>query len=550
MGKGQQKSGAGDILATGSSKSYKKKKEGKAKKVVTIVAFVLAIVIVLGVLSAYGIYSSGMIQRNTVAAESEHYEVTAAMMTYFFNATYQTYVNGGFSQYMGLDTSKALSEQKYTDNETWFDYIMKATKQEVQETLVLAEGAYDLGLELSDADKDEIAELLGNFDTYAANYNVTTQYYIKNVYGASVTKQDVEKCLELSSMAELYHDHLMAQYEFDEEDWNTYFDENNSTFLKVDYLSYTFEPAEEEEEEEEDTTASGEDTTAAEDTTSAEDTDAAAEEALAVVRTYAEELAATKNADEFYAYVRSYLTDVVYAGMDEEALEADSIDIDSLVDKCLTEGKTKSGDSDFTKWAYDTQRAPYDVFTDEHDHEDHHDITVYMILPAKEDSDLDYACMYRDTYNLKNYRYIPVKLSESDNDQETAKTTAEAILAEYEDKGTEEAFAELASHDKYGDGKYEGGLIENADYNALSETVDEWVFDAARQPGDTNLVFVENDGYYILYFSGEGDVKWQFNADNALKNTQYSEEYEAMAEETTVTFKSKGVSMVQEVKLA
>ena len=123
MSKGQQRNSAEDILATGSSKSYTKKKEGKAKKVVTIIAFVLAAVIVLGVLSAYGIYSSGMIQRNTVAAESEHYEVTAAMMTYFFNATYQTYVNGGFSQYMGLDTSKALSEQKYTDNETWFDYI-------------------------------------------------------------------------------------------------------------------------------------------------------------------------------------------------------------------------------------------------------------------------------------------------------------------------------------------------------------------------------------------------------------------------------------------
>lgn len=542
MSKGQQRNSAEDILATGSSKSYTKKKEGKAKKVVTIIAFVLAAVIVLGVLSAYGIYSSGMIQRNTIAAESEHYEVTAAMMTYFFNATYQTYVNGGFSQYMGLDTSKALSEQKYTDNETWFDYIMKATKREVQETLVLAEGAYDLGLELSDEDKAEIKELLGNFDTYAANYNVTTQYYIKNVYGASVTKKDVEKCLELSYRAELYHDHMMAQYEFSEEDWNKYFDENNSTFLKVDYLSYTFEPQEDDEDKDEETTAAGEETTT--------DSDTAKEDASTALKPYVDKLAATKNADEFYACVRSYLTDVVYADKDEEALKAESIDIDSMVDKCLTEGKVKSGDSDFTKWAYDDGRAPYDVFTDEHDHDDHHDYTVYMILPADEDSDLDYACMYRDTYRLKNYRYIPVKLSASENDQETARTTAEAILAEYNDKGTEEAFAELASRDKYGDGRYEGGLIENADYKALSEKVDEWAFDSARQPGDTYMEFVENDGYYILYFSGEGAVKWQYNADNALKNTQYGEEYEAIAKETTVTFKSKGLSLVQEIKHA
>lgn len=568
MGKGKRNSGTEDILATGSKKSFSKKKEGKAKKIVTIVAVVLAAVIVLGVLSAYGIYSSGIIQRNIVAAQSEHYEVTAAMMTYFFNSTYQTYVNGyaSYLESIGLDTSIPLSEQQYTEEQTWFDQMMETTKQEVQETLVLAEGAYDQGLELSDADRDEIQELLSNFDTYAANYNVTTEYYIKNVYGASVTKGDIEKCLELSYLAEKYHDYLIDQYEYSEEDWNTYFDENNSTFLKIDYLSYTFEPLEEEEDDTTDTTAA-EETTTADETTGAEDTTAAdadttgseettAEEETvdpevdAELKAHADALAATTNADEFYEYVRSYLTDVVYAGMDEEALEEESIDIDSLVEDCLTEGRTQSGESDFNTWAYDAARTPYEVFTDYHEHDDHQDYTVYMILPASEDSDLDYACMYRDTYHLKNYRYIPVKLSDNDNDQETARTTAEAILAEYQDEGTEEAFAELASIEKYGDGMYEGGLIENADYNAISETVDEWVFDSARQPGDTEMIFVENDGYYILYYSGEGAVKWQYVADSALKNQQYQEDYEEIKTEKTVTFKSKGVSLVQEVRLA
>lgn len=550
MGKGKQRDGSGDILATGSHTGYGKKKEGKAKKVISIIAFVLAAVIVLGVVSAYGIYSSGIIQRNTLAAESEHYQVTSAMMTYFFNSTYQTYINGGASsylQYMGLDTSKPLSEQKYSEDQTWYDQIMLAAKQQVQETLVLAEGAYALGLKLGDEEKAEIKELLNNFDEYAERYNVTTKYYISNVYGASVTIKDVEKCLELSYMAELYHDHLIAQYEYDEADWNTYFNENNDTFLKVDYLSYTFEPLEEEGSAADDTTTA-DDTTAADegDTTAADEkTDA---EKLAVLEGYANELAACKDADAFYDYVRSYLTDVVYAGKDEETLKAESVDIDSLVEKCLAEGKTKSGDSDFTKWAYDAQRSPYETFTDLHEQGDHSDYTVYMILPAKEESDLDFACMYRDTYVMKNYRYIPVKLSESDNDQETAHAMAEKILEEYKEKGTEEAFAELASGDKYGDGRYEGGLIENADYNALSETVDTWVFDSARQAGDTETIFVEDDGYYILYFVGDAKIKWQYSADNALKNEQYSKDYSEFAENTKVTFKTKGISLVQEIK--
>lgn len=547
MGKGKQRDGSGDVLVTGSHTGYGKKKEGKAKKVISIIAFVLAAVIVLGVVSAYGIYSSGIIQRNTLAAESEHYQVTSAMMTYFFNSTYQTYINGASSylQYMGLDTSKPLSEQKYSEDQTWYDQIMLAAKQQVQETLVLAEGAYTLGLKLGDEEKAEIKELLNNFDEYAEKYNVTTKYYISNVYGASVTIKDIEKCLELSYMAELYHDHLIAQYEYDEADWNTYYDENNDTFLKVDYLSYTFEPLEEEDSDTEDTTVTDDtamdeaDTTAAADETNAEE--------LAVLEGYANELAACTDADAFYAYVRSYLTDVVYAGKDAETLEAESVDIDSLVEECLTEGTTKSGDSDFTEWAYDAQRVPYETFTDIHEHGDHSDCTVYMILPAKEESDLDFACMYRDTYVMKNYRYIPVKLSASDDDQETARAMAEEILEEYKEKGTEEAFAELASEDKYGDGNYEGGLIENADYNALSEAVDTWVFDSARQTGDTEMIFVEDDGYYILYFVGDAKIKWQYSADNALKNEQYSEDYSELEENTKVTFKTKGISLVQEI---
>ena len=64
------------------------------------------------------------------------------------------------------------------------------------------------------------------------------------------------------------------------------------------------------------------------------------------------------------------------------------------------------------------------------------------------------------------------------------------------------------------------------------------------------MIFVENYGYYILYFSGEGAVKWQYVADSALKNQQYQEDYEEIKTEKTVTFKSKGVSLVQEVRLA
>ena len=42
----------------------------------------------------------------------------------------------------------------------------------------------------------------------------------------------------------------------------------------------------------------------------------------------------------------------------------------------------------------------------------------------------------------------------------------------------------------------------------MVDTVDEWIFDSARQPGDTAIVHAETDsynGYHLLYFIGVDD---------------------------------------------
>lgn len=540
---------AEDVLAKGSGKKFKKKGESKAGKIIGIVAGILAVIVVAGTIISYNIYSSGFVQRHTAAASSEHYEVTSSMMTYYFNSTYQNYVNtySSYLTYMGLDTSKSLSEQKYNGGGTWYEQFMSSTKTQVSELLVLCEAARDAGYELSDDEKAEIDSAIESIHTYAKQYNVNVDYYIHAIYGSSVSEKDVRKCMEISTLASSYYKHLTESYGFGESDWDEYFSENTKTFLKVDYLTYSFAY-----EAPKDDTASDEETTAADGSNDSESTKSdsgPSEEELAALKGYADELAATTDADGFYAYVRSYLTNVKYAGMDETALEADNIDIDKLVNACLTEGATNSSETDLNTWLFDTERNAYD--TNVEFDETNNTYKVSMILPASDTADLGYACAYRDNYRLADIRYIPVLIDDHDDDA-GAKTAADTIYAEFQNDATEDNFAALASSDKYGDGKYEGGLIENADKGAISgaDAVDQWVFSSDRKSGDCEIIHVDGKGYYIVYYSEGGLLKWQNTANTSLTTERYQEDLSDMSDKFAVDFSEKGLDFVKEVSLA
>lgn len=54
--------------------------------------------------------------------------------------------------------------------------------------------------------------------------------------------------------------------------------------------------------------------------------------------------------------------------------------------------------------------------------------------------------------------------------------------------------------------------------------IEEWIFDPARKPGDTDVVYVSSSNYsgaHVLYYVGEGE---QYNislADNVQKQEDY-----------------------------
>lgn len=523
------------------SKTFKGKDEkgSVVRKVISVIAAVLAVIIVAGTLVVYNVSTSGFIQRKTVAAESDNYEVTGAMMTYLFNSVYQNYVSSAsaYLSMIGLDTSKDLKSQTTGDgSSTWYDYFLSSAKASANQMLVLCEAAKAEGFEVEGL-KDEIDEAVKSMKDAAAQYNVTFEYYLKAIYGSSVNEKVLRKCLEMSEIASHYSEHMAEQYNFTEADWDKYFEDNTASFVKVDWLTYTF-------------TAEAE--TLGDDATDEEKAAAEAKrkEEYENLKTMAAELAATTDADSFKAYVENYLKNVKYAGMDEEALEADKIDIDDIVSKLEKTGNTNSSGSEneLYKWAFDDERAAGDTYTDDDDEK--YTVIVYMLLPAENTEDLGFACKYRDAYELKNFRYISMLSTDYNNSMDDAKDAAEKALEEFNEDPTEDKFADLASEGKYGDGRYEGGLRENADKGAISDEVDKWLYDSDRKAGDCEMITVDGKGYYLVYYVGSGDIKWQSTADASLKNNKYGEEYEELAAKYTVSEHSKGMKMIDVVDLS
>ena len=64
-------------------------------------------------------------------------------------------------------------------------------------------------------------------------------------------------------------------------------------------------------------------------------------------------------------------------------------------------------------------------------------------------------------------------------------------------------------------------------------TFNDWMFDAARQPGDHGIVETKH-GYHIMYFVGEQEDSYrEYNIEATLRTTDVGVWYEALLKDVT-----------------
>ncbi len=253
MGKGtrsrKQRANATIAASLGTQTSKKSK-----TTLYTTVATAVVAVILLACILLTAIFSTGFNYRVKTVAQTEHFKVTAPMMSYFIYSQYEYY-----SQYItyfdsDFDSSKSLKSQYYDESSktTWYDFFLSQAKSYVEQILIACEVAYTNGIELSKEQKksveSDLDDLYSSAKEYVATYSqlgysTSVNQYIQTLYGTKINKSDLRKAFRLETLASYYLEQKTSEIEgnITEEMINKYYDENPSVFLTADISSFELE---------------------------------------------------------------------------------------------------------------------------------------------------------------------------------------------------------------------------------------------------------------------------------------------------------------------
>jgi parvulin-like peptidyl-prolyl isomerase len=213
----------------------KKKSKGPA-----IAAVVVALCLVIGIVAAAFVLTrdtttDGM-DTVVMTCEGQDLELTNAELSYYFWSEYYyllSYYGDYITIYTGLDTSVALSEQQYSDDQTWQEYLTDAAISSAQETMSFVYAANEAGFTLDGEYLENLNTTLENFESYAADYGFTDENgnadvlaYLQDSYGEGATYDSFVQYLTDSYLCAAYSNYLYNEQTYTDEEVSDYYDQH------------------------------------------------------------------------------------------------------------------------------------------------------------------------------------------------------------------------------------------------------------------------------------------------------------------------------------
>ncbi len=429
----------------------------------------------------------------TPVLATDNFEVSISMVTYFFNGYYRNFVNQneGSLASIGLDPTKPLDEQKYSEEYSWFDYFCFYIADQMKRQIVMAEAAKADGYTLSDDDIAYIEGELDKIEAVAGQSDTSTTYYITTYYGSCVNEYTIRRCLELGQYAKYYSGKLLDSYSFETDEIEAYFEKNAKDILSFNYIRYQVE---------------------------SEDQDK-------VVNDFS----ACETEADFVELIKKYASEGVY--------DADEEYLSETIESCYIYGAAYNENSEFAKWAFDDVRKAYDIYISKID--DGKTTLVAMALPVSGEAYKDSEVLWRDITPLHNVNSIRFLADDYETDA-MAKQEAEKVFEEYKN-GT--AFADLVK-------KHNGGPTSNIIRGSIPAAVDAWIFDEARKVGEIGLVTEKNGDAYIIEMKEDGMATWEYYVVNALSDATYDADIEALQKKYELGYNSEGFAEITPVTMA
>ena len=462
-----------------------KEKEKKEERISMAIGIVVLVALVC-LVASFPIRTYLATHETYVVVNGE--AVNKVEFDYQYNLTKNNYITqyGSYLTYFGLDTSKDLSTQMYSDTLSWQDYFEQMAVENLKQSKAMKAAADAEGFTYDTT--DEYNTFKETIKTSAASAGISEKEYVRSIYGAYATMSRIEQYVKNDMVMNAYYEKLQEDNAPSDDEIQSYYEENKATYDSVDYRLTTIEadlPTEPTEladpVEETASTDTAADGTAAADTTqdtAYQPSDAEIAKAMEDAKVLADDAEQT----------------VAKNGEAHENEQKSSVNY--LISDWLFDDARKAGDTT--------------VITNDNSH------CYYVVAFEKR---------YLDETPSADVRVIIP----------TEDKTGEEILEEWKSgAATEDSFAELCKKYTQDTSAVEnGGLFEQVTKTGMTEELSNWIFDNSRQAGDTVAITV-SDTTYVLYYIGQDQPEWKINIKNTLVSDTMSQHMQDITADVTV----------------
>lgn len=463
-----------------------KEKDKKEERISTAVGIVFLVALVC-LVASFPIRTYLATHETYVVINGE--KVNKVEFDYVYNTSKNNYITqyGSYLSYFGLDTSKDLSTQMYSDTLTWQDYFEQNAVESLKQNKALMAEAKAAGFTYDTT--DEYNTFKETIKTSAAAAGVSDKEYVRSIYGSYATMGRIEEYVKNDMVMNAYYQKLQEDNAPSDDEIQSYYEENKATYDSVDYRLTTIEAdlpteptelADPVEETAADTTGTTDGTAATDSTqdTAYQPSDAEIAKAMEDAKVLADDAEQT-------------------VAKDGEAHENEKkSSVNYLISDWLFDDARKAGDTT--------------VITNDNSH------CYYVVAFEKR---------YLDETPSADVRVI---IPNEDK-------TGEEILEEWKNgAATEDSFAELCKKYTQDTSAVEnGGLFEQVTKTGMTEELSNWIFDSSRQAGDTVAITV-SDTTYVLYYIGQDQPEWKINIKNTLVSDTMSQHMQDITADVTV----------------
>ena len=463
-----------------------KEKEKKEERISTTVGIVFLVALVC-LVASFPIRTYLATHETYVVINGE--EVNKVEFDYVYNTSKNNYITqyGSYLSYFGLDTSKDLSTQMYSETLTWKDYFEQNAVESLKQNKALMAEAKAAGFTYDTT--DEYNTFKETIKTSAASAGISEKEYVRSIYGSYATMGRIEEYVKNDMVMNAYYQKLQEDNAPSDDEVQSYYEENKATYDSVDYRLTTIEAdlpteptelADPVEETAADTTGTTDGTAATDSTqdTAYQPSDAEIAKAMEDAKVLADDAEQT-------------------VAKDGEAHENEKkSSVNYLISDWLFDDARKAGDT--TVITNDNSHCYYAVAFEKRYLDETPSADVRVIIPTED-------------------------------------KTGEEILEEWKSgAATEDSFAELCKKYTQDTSAVEnGGLFEQVTKTGMTEELSNWIFDSSRQAGDTVAITV-SDSTYVLYYIGQDQPEWKINIKNTLVSDTMSQHMQDITADVTV----------------